>query len=341
LICENIPKIVDSLRNCILRKSIKRNRIRSSPVYEVRPLSTFKGPCLARQRVTQATVPLREQNVSADLGRPIASGRTAEIYSWDQERVLKLYYDWVGLEDIQNEARSARAIHESGLPIPEVGELVRVNERNGLLYQRMDGNSMFTLGQRKPWNIPRYLRRAAELHVEIHSRTISADLPSQRQMLEKNIREAGSLPDYLRLKVLAALHDLPDGRQLCHGDFWPGNILVTPGGEMVIDWIRASYGNPLADVARSTNGILGFLKTRQNRRAFLSYGESRLGHIRDSLLRILANLTYPIYMNRYFQLRPSGKAEYQRWLPIVAAARLSDNIPELEKMLLEQVEGNL
>jgi len=32
---------------------------------------------------------------------------------------------------------------------------------------------------------------------------------------------------------------------------------------------------------------------------------------------------------------------YRRWLPIVAAAKLSDNIPELEKMLIAQVERNL
>jgi hypothetical protein len=27
-------------------------------------------------------------------GRPIAAGRTAEIYAWDEGQVLKLYRDW-------------------------------------------------------------------------------------------------------------------------------------------------------------------------------------------------------------------------------------------------------
>lgn len=67
--------------------------------------------------------------MSRDLGNPISSGRTAEIYNWDQEHVLKLFYDWVALESIENEARLACAIYKSGLPVPEVGEMVRVDRR--------------------------------------------------------------------------------------------------------------------------------------------------------------------------------------------------------------------
>lgn len=193
----------------------------------------------------------------------------------------------------------------------------------------------------KPCNAIRYLRRSAELHVEIHSHSISDGLPSQRQILERQIRQAVGLPRHLRAKTLAALDAMPDGHQLCHGDFWPGNILLSPHGEVVIDWNRASYGNPLADLARTTSAIMAFLKTNQVRRAFLSYGKSRWSQVKNSLLRIIVRITYPIYLRRYFQLRPGSEEEYQRWLPIIAAARLVDEIPELDSFLIEQVESNL
>jgi uncharacterized protein (TIGR02172 family) len=279
--------------------------------------------------------------MSGDLGYPISYGRTAEIYSWDEKHVLKLFHDWFSLENIENEARIARAIHKSGLPIPDVGEIVRVKERNGLLYERVHGQSMYTAAKRKPWNVPRYFRRSAELHVEIHSRSISADLPSQRQRLERNIHEAKALPGHLRARALAALEAMPDGSQLCHGDFWGGNILITPHGEVIIDWFRASHGNPLADLARTSNATLGFTRTRQIQRTFLSYGTSKASQIKNSLLQFLVRVFYPIYLHRYFQLRPGGEEEYQLWLPIVAAARLADNIPEFEKMLIAQVEKYL
>ena len=245
------------------------------------------------------------------------------------------------MESIENEARIARAIYESGLPVPEVGEMVHMNDRHGLIYQRITGPSMFRLGQQKPWNIPRYMRRAAELHIQIHSRTISANLPSQRELLERNIHQAVGLPSHLRSKALAALEALPDGNQLCHGDFWAGNILITPPGEVIIDWNRASHGNPLADLARATNGVLGFLETKQIRRTFLSYGKSKFSQVKNSLLRSAVQMTYPMYLRRYFELCPGGEEEYQRWLPIVAAARLSDEIPELDGMLIEQIEKYL
>jgi uncharacterized protein (TIGR02172 family) len=276
--------------------------------------------------------------MSRDLGNLISSGRTAEIYHWDQEHVLKLFYEWIALESIENEAQIACTIDKSGLPVPEVGEMIQINNRQGLIYQRVYGDSMYKVAQRKPWNVIRYLRRSAELHAEIHSHSISAGLPSQRQILERQIRQAVGLPHQLRAKALAALRAMPDGNQLCHGDFWGGNILMSLRGEVVIDWNRASYGNPLADLARTTNATMAFLKTNQVQRAFLSYGKSRFSQVKNSLLRIIVRITYPIYLRRYFQLRPGGQEEYRRWLPIIAAARLVDEIPELDGMLIEQVE---
>ncbi|HEX5836768.1 MAG TPA: aminoglycoside phosphotransferase family protein [Anaerolineales bacterium] len=279
--------------------------------------------------------------MSKNLGNPISSGRTAEIYNWDQEHVLKLFHSWVTLDSIENEARMACTIYKRGLPVPKVGGIVRLEDRTGLIYQRVYGDSMYKAAQHRPWNIIRYLRRSAELHTEIHSHSISAGLPSQRQILERQIRQAVGLPLQLRAKALEALNSMPDGNQLCHGDFWGGNILMSPRGEVIIDWNRACYGNPLADLARTTNGLMAFLKTTQVRRAFLSYGKSRVSQVKNSLFRLVVKMTYPVYVQRYFQLRPGGEKEYRRWLPVVAAARLVDEIPELDGMLIEQVEKYL
>jgi len=279
--------------------------------------------------------------MNSDLGQPIAYGRTAEIYAWHPGQVLKLFYDWFELENIEKEARITRAVHASGLPVPAVGEIICVNNRYGLIYERVNGVSMWEVGKHKPWNAFRYGRRMAELHAELHATPIQADLPSQRHELEKNIQHAAALPAYLRFKVLAALKSLPDGDRLCHGDFHPGNILITAQGEIIIDWIHAARGNPLGDLARTTNLALGLMQTKQIQRPFLSFGATKTSHIKNSLFQVLGRICYPVYLNYYFKLCPGGEAEYQRWLPIVAAARLSDDIPELEKMLIEQVERNL
>jgi uncharacterized protein (TIGR02172 family) len=276
-----------------------------------------------------------------ELGQPIAYGRTAEIYAWRGRQVLKLFYEWFPLERVETEARVGRAIHDIGMPVPAVGAIVRVNARYGLEYERVYGESMFKMFQRKPWNLWRYARRWAELQAAIHDMPGHKDLPLQRQVLANDIRRAAALPVRLREKALAALEEMKDSCQLCHGDFWPGNILMTAQGEIIIDWIHASRGNPLADLARTTNLVLGFTRTGQIKRPFLSYGPSRTGSAKDALMQFLGRIFYPVFLSHYFRLRPSDRKEYRRWLPIVAAARLADNIPELENILISQVDRSL
>jgi aminoglycoside phosphotransferase (APT) family kinase protein len=264
--------------------------------------------------------------MTGELGRPIASGRTAEIYAWSEGQVLKLFYGWFGLDEIESEARIARAIHASGLPVPAVGEIVRVNDRNGLLYQRVDGDSMWEVLSRRPWVVFRSARRTAALHAEMHTRTMPTDIPSQREKLVNKIRRADPLPLHLRAKALARLDTMPDGDRLCHGDFHPGNILLTPRGERIIDWNDASRGNPLADLARST---------------ILTLGAAETGHDQHAWRKAATRIFHATYAHHYFRLSPGGEDEYSRWLPIVAAARLSERIPELERWLIAQAETRL
>jgi hypothetical protein len=182
---------------------------------------------------------------------------------------------------------------------------------------------MWEMVSRKLWKMVYYARRMAELHVEMHASTIQADIPTQRQRLTEKIRDAKALSDDLRSKTLAVLGSLPDGNRLCHGDFHPDNIMVSEQDEIIIDWIDTSLGNPLADLARTSIILLG---------------DVGAGEIQNPLIKAVVGIFHTIYVRRYFSLCPGGEPEYSCWFPIVAAARLSENIPELEKWLVTQVE---
>ncbi len=257
--------------------------------------------------------------MTTDLGQPIAYGRTAEIYAWTGGKLLKLFYGWFDPESIDYEARIARAVHASGLPVPAVGEILRVGDRTGLIYQRIDGSPMTGLLFKKPWTALRHARRMAELHAQMHAGAAGPDFPTQRQRLIDKIGQAKALPDTLRAGVRAALDGLPGGDRLCHGDFHPGNILVTRQGETVIDWMDASRGNPLADVARTTLLVLGAAET---------------GQVASAPAKAFVRAFHGAYLRRYFRLRPGGEDEYRRWLPVVAAARLSEEVPGWDAWLV-------
>ena len=87
------------------------------------------------------------------LGAPIAQGRTAEIYAWGEGQVVKLFRDWVPAGQAAFEAQVAQAAQATGVPMPAVGEIVEVDGRFGLVYERVDGPTMDETLQRKPWKL--------------------------------------------------------------------------------------------------------------------------------------------------------------------------------------------
>lgn len=255
------------------------------------------------------------------LGNPIANGGTAEIYDWEPGWILKLYFDRFQPWMADFERGKAEAIHATGLPVPAVGEVVNVDGRKGLLYKKCAGKQMGEDLIKHPWRIVSYALILAELHTRMHSIPMQADIPFLRHRLKHKILNSKPLPENLRNAVLAALEKMPDGDRLCHGDFHLGNIMLGRAEPVIIDWVDASIGSPLADVARTSILAQGVVEAEPQFSRFQHFG-----------LRLML----AVYLHRYFQLRPGGQDEYRRWLPIVAAARLDENVPGWDDFLLAQ-----
>jgi uncharacterized protein (TIGR02172 family) len=259
-----------------------------------------------------------------DLGEPIAFGRTAEVYAWKEGQVLKLFYEWFSASAVEHEARVAHAVFAAGLPVPAPGELLQVEGRLGLVYERLEGPTMLRTLQKKPWRLAALARKLAELHVEMHQ-VVTREPPSQRERLQHKILNAGPLAEPLKQAALHALQSLPEGDRLCHGDFHPDNIIMTPRRPVIIDWIDVTSGHPLADFARTT--------------ILIRYGAPLPENALGRLLQAARGELYRVYQQRYFELTHANPADVQLWIPVVAAARLDENISEEESTLLSIVQG--
>ncbi len=257
-----------------------------------------------------------------ELTTPIAYGRTAEIYPWMDGKILKLYYDWCPHNWVDHEARLAYAVVAGGIPSPRAEQIVEVQNRRGLVYERVEGVSMLVEMNTQPWRIIHYSRLLAELQVRINQLKVPG-LPAYREELRSAIQKTTHLAENQREKALHALERLPDGETICHGDFHPGNVLITPKGPVVIDWMTATSGNPWADVARTSLLItIGPRGARQ----MVSMG-----------LLLVLTLAHRIYLNRYRSLLPDPEGLFGRWLPVMAAARLNEDIPPEREALLRIV----
>jgi uncharacterized protein (TIGR02172 family) len=241
------------------------------------------------------------------LSHPIAEGRTAEIYEWENGFILKLYREWCPSHWVEHEAMVAQSITEAGIPSPAAGEIVEVNNRRGLTYQRVSGVSMLQDMNARPWMILKHARTLAELQVKIHQLSIPG-LYSYKDGLMHTIKRAPHLDDELRKKVLDHLASLSDGERICHGDFHPDNVLLTNQGAVIIDWMTASAGAPWADVARTS--------------MLLTIGAKNAGKQVRPIIRFFIRLYHQVYLKRYTSLSADTNNELAKWVPVIAAARL-------------------
>ena len=261
------------------------------------------------------------------LDQPIAIGRTAEVYAWQEGQVLKVFRDWVSINTINHELRISRLVQATGLPVPAVlGDVVEVDGRRGICYERVEGVSMLVLIASHPLTMAKNMRLLGKLHAEMHSRQETA-LPSQRQILQEKIRTAEPLPDDLKQAALQRLNKLPGGDRVCHGDFHPGNVLVTSKGPVVIDWIDSSSGNPLADVARTL--------------VLVSAASVPLNTFFGWYLKFFRKIFLSAYMHGYNQTSLFYQEQLKAWIPVVAAARLNEEISSENEHLLGIVRKGL
>lgn len=157
------------------------------------------------------------------------------------------------------------------------------------------------------------------MHAAMHTRQ-GIGLPSQREKLQYKIINADPLPYHLKDAALLALERLPDGDRVCHGDFHPGNILMTSGGPIVIDWTDASCGDPLSDVARTI--------------VLLTSAQLPLNSLFGWLLKLGRKRMLNAYTQEYFRISQLDRPLLKTWIPVVAAARLNEQIPQENERLL-------
>jgi aminoglycoside phosphotransferase (APT) family kinase protein len=165
--------------------------------------------------------------------------------------VLKLFLPQYAYS-LDLEFARARAVHALGVPCPAVFEKVEHRGRMGIVYERIDGPLLRASLSAEPAAIARVAELQAGLHRALHAVRVPADarLPRLTQWIGRYV--AAVVPEGApRERALAELAKIPDDTGLCHVDLHPGNVIVRGGELVAVDWVNASSGPFVLDVARS------------------------------------------------------------------------------------------
>ncbi|MFV0399818.1 MAG: phosphotransferase family protein [Oscillospiraceae bacterium] len=219
-------------------------------------------------------------------------------------QVVKVFDEKFSKADILNEALNLARVEETRLPIPKVSEVSKADGRWAIHYDFIEGVPLSGLMQDDPAKLEEYLNRFVDIQLDMHTRTV----PLLTKLWDKMHRKIDQtqLDEATRYELHTRLASMPKHHKLCHGDFNPSNIIITPENQAyILDWSHATQGNASADAART----------------YLLF------HLQGDIP------TAGRYLELFCEKSGTDKSYVQSWLPIVAASQSVKGKPEEKEFL--------
>lgn len=236
----------------------------------------------------------------------VRNGKT--IYR-DGNRAIKVFESGFSKADILNEALNQSRVEETGMDIPKILEVTTIDGKWAIVSEFIEGKTLADLMEENPEKREEYLEKFVDIQLDMHSHA-SLSLNKLKDKMNRKISEA-DLDATTRYELHTRLEGMPKHKKLCHGDFNPSNIIITPNGvPYILDWSHATQGNASADAART----------------YLLFSLSGDKKLADD------------YLNLFCKKSDTAKQYIQKWLPIVAASQSVKGNAEEREFLLSWVD---
>lgn len=217
------------------------------------------------------------------------------------DKFVKLFGESYSKANILNEALNQARVEETDINIPGIRAIEVVDGKWSIVMDYVDGVTIEQLMKDHPEKTEEYIEKFVDLQMFVLSHKVP-QLNNLTEKLQARISKSrGELEATTRYELHTRLDTLPRHYCLCHGDFNPSNIILASDGKVyIIDWAHVTQGNASADVA---NTYLLFYLNGQEK-------------IADK------------YLELYCKKSDTAKQYVQKWIPIVAAARICVAKPE-------------
>ncbi|WP_020617940.1 phosphotransferase enzyme family protein [Paenibacillus daejeonensis] len=245
-----------------------------------------------------------------DEKRVIGQGNTATVYAWGENKVLKLYRAGYAEDAVAREFDNTQAIRELDFPKPIAYERVVHEDRQGIIYDLVDGDPLLEWTMRTG-DLQECATYLADVHRSLLKQQVSG-VPYYKDFLRWGIERPSVADPETKTEALRVLDQLADGDTLCHGDLHPGNILLTDTGPVVIDFLNVCRGVRHYDIARSVYLM-----------QYTPY--SATAPDREEMLRLKVQLT-----DLYLEAMGVTREELAPYLEVIRVARMGENPEEFE-----------
>ncbi|MFG6113683.1 aminoglycoside phosphotransferase family protein [Halobacillus sp. MO56] len=231
-----------------------------------------------------------------NLGTPIATGNTAQIYLYEN-KIVKVFEGSHPDTASSYEANKQKLAYSCGLPVPKIFELTTVEGKQAIIMEFIKGKTLGDMLAENKDNAEYYMNLSIDIQQSIH--TIAPDtLEPMAAKLSRQIETANQLDKRQKHSLLQQLDMMTYENRLCHGDFHLFNLIMSDNNNVtIIDWVDASAGDIRADVYRT----------------YLLYSQ-------------FSSALADMYLQLYCKKSGISQQEIFQWAPIIAGARLSENV---------------
>lgn len=240
----------------------------------------------------------------SNLNHEILAERSHKVIYKDGDTVLKVFDSDFSKADILNEALNQARIEETGLNVPKLLEVGIIDGKWAIRTEYVPGKTLAKLMEENPDKLDEYL----DLFVNIQKEIFSKEAPLLNKIKDKFNRKisASRFDATTRYELHTRLDSMKNHKKICHGDFTPSNIIITPGGDYsILDWSHVTQGNAAADAART----------------YMLFCLKGMDEVAEK------------YLNLFCKKTDTAKQYVQRWMPIVACTQSVKGKPEEQDFL--------
>jgi tRNA A-37 threonylcarbamoyl transferase component Bud32 len=251
----------------------------------------------------------------------LAQGGQADIYELDENKIVRVLRNKEDEEYLKLELSVMKALKKKNKAVSKVHQYLKIEERPSIVMERLYGPTMLEEIRSKPLQIFRQAERLAELHMEVMDSAEDLDLTSINDRAAQFIPKAALLDAELKEFALAILSELPKGKDICHGDFHPGNIITTNEKDYIIDWFGATSGRKFSDIAHT------YLLLRNTPKI------PGTSNVQNFIISCSASIISRRYLSTCLKQEGFVWNEFSKWMVVRAAERVFYGHP-LEKEAL-------
>lgn len=271
-----------------------------------------------------------EEVNSMEYGSLVGRGRDACVYEWGEQEVIKLFNASASKSMIEREYSKSSIINKLGVPVPYVREIISLNGKQGIIYEKLIGKTLLSIIKSNPIKIKQWISTLAKTHVLLSNYSTN-DLPDIKELIKNSMDEINDkiLDRDSKLFIKSYIDTLPCKNNICHVDFHPDNIIKTSDGFKIIDWVNAAKGDSCADAAITVTIFT------------LCDNPPGTPKIINIMTKMLARYIKNLYFKFYLLYSGNTPEEINKWLLPAAVLRLSYNLPVERTALLKIINSQI